>query len=71
MIVDCGAPDAITNGSVHYSATNKGSVAIIQCDHGLVLKQHLQISKCTENGSWAPDFSSQECVQILSMEGMC
>ena len=52
-------------GTLHYTGTERGSKAIIQCGGGLELQgddvNHVAV--CTTNGSWFPDPSSQRCFE--------
>ena len=64
-IVDCGIPEVLSNVSVYYTTTKVGSMAVIQCDKGLVLQNdESQVVKCNRNGSWIPNPSNYKCVHI-------
>ena len=70
--MDCGVPNAPIDGFIHYTGTEKGSRAVIECGEGLALEGDgvTHVAVCTVNASWSPDFSSWTCFKTFG-GGQC
>ena len=68
---DCGVPESLTNGTVAYTATTEGSLAIFQCSAGLVPGE-VMTAVCEESGGvarWSPNPGDLNCTKPESFPG--
>jgi len=52
IVIDCGVPTDITNGSIEVQSTDYRSTIRYSCDYGYILIG-LRSRSCQENGLWS------------------